>query len=301
MPKKDSNFARMNRQPFSENITSGISEATHADIQGLIEASNRYDSIDFPFTLDELPSSSDELPTTLLYTANQRVLGLLCLYNWSGIELYGLVHPAYRRCGIGQALFAAAKEMAQQHEQKSLLLGCYGSIASGIAFAEANQAMFDHADYEMKLDLNRVQHSATLHAELSLRQAEAAEIGQVVSIAAQGFGEPEEEMRDWLTKDVLNPHRRIFFIELQGNPIGTVRIIEGASQRADITLFCLLQPYRGRGYGKQILLSLVDLLLSEHRSPIALDVTTSNSGALALYHTCGFQEVRKDSYYKFVF
>lgn len=290
----------MNRQVFSENITSGLAEVPSADLQGLIEASNRYDGIDFPFTLDELPSSPGELPTTLLYTVNQRVVGILCLYNWSGIELYGLVHPAYRRRGIGQALLAAAKEIAKQHEQKHLLLGCYGSLASGIGFASANQATLDHADYEMELDANRTPHSAILPAELTLRQAEASEIGQVVSIATQGFGEPEEEMYAWLTKDILNPQRRIFFIELQGNPIGTVRIIEGANQRADITLFCLLQPYRGRGYGKQILLSLVDLLLFEHRSPIGLDVSTSNRGALALYETCGFQIIRKDSYYTLI-
>jgi ribosomal protein S18 acetylase RimI-like enzyme len=290
----------MNRQPFSENITLDISETNRADIQGLIEESNRYDGIDFPFTLDELPSTSDEHSTTLLYTASQKILGLLCLYNWSGIELYGLVHPTYRRRGIGQALLTAAKEIARQHEQPHLLLGCHGSIPSALAFAEANQATFSHADYHMIFNESAVQRSTSLHAELALRRADATEIGQVASIAAQAFGEPEEEMCDWLTKDVLKPQQRIFFIELQGNPIGTIRIVETASKRSDLTLFCLLQPYRGRGYGRQILLSSVDLLLSEQCSHIALDVTTSNSNALALYQTCGFQEVRKDSYYKFV-
>lgn len=100
------------------------------------------------------------------------------------------------------------------------------------------------------------------------------------------------------TKDVLKPDRRSFFIELQGKPIGTIRIVDGASERADITLFGLLQPYRGHGYGRQILLTSVDLLLSEQCAPIALDVTTSNRNALALYQTCGFQEARKDSFYK---
>jgi ribosomal protein S18 acetylase RimI-like enzyme len=225
-------------------------------------------------------------------------VGLLCLYDWSGVELYGLVHPAYRRRGIGQALFAAAKEIAKQHEQKYLLLGCYGSIPSAMAFAEANKITFDYADYHMKLDVNLIQRPATAHAELTLRQAKASEIEQVASIAAQAFGEPEDEMRDWLTKDVLKPDRRIFFIELQGKLIGTIRIIEGASERADITLFGLLQPYRGHGYGRQILLMSVDLLLSEQCAHIALDVTTSNRNALALYQTCGFQEARKDSFYK---
>ena len=299
MFKKDAGFALMNRQTHSEHITSGISEAIHADIQELIEVSNRYDGIDFPFALSELPSSTDKLPATFLYRADHVLAGLLCIYNWSGseIELYGLVHPAYRRRGIGQALLARAKELAQQYEPKRLLLGCYGSISSGMAFAEAQGAVFDFAEFNMELDVNKIQRPTTWHTELTLRQVGAPEIEQVASISAQAFGDPEDETRDWLTRDVLEPGRRIFFIELQGSPIGTLRLVEGADQRADITSFCLLQPYRGHGYGKQILLSSVDLLLSEQHSTIALDVTTTNSGALALYQACGFQEVRKDSYW----
>jgi len=298
MPRKGSDFALMNRQTRSENISYGISEVTHADLQGLIEAGNSYDGIEFPFTINELPSSLDELPTTLLYSANHMILGLLCIYDWSGIELYGLVHPTYRRSGIGHALLATAKEAAQQREFKHLLLGCYGSISAGTAFAGAQGATFEHADYHMELDVNRIQRPAIKHTELTLRLVEPAEIKHVASIAAQAFGEPEEEMCAWLTRDVLKPDRRIFFIELQRNPIGTIRIVEGARGQADITLFSLLQPYRRRGYGMQILLSSVDMLLSERCSHIALDVTTSNSHALALYQACGFQEIRRDSYYK---
>jgi hypothetical protein len=65
--KKDAGFALMNRQTHSEHITSGISEAIHADIQELIEASSRYDGIDFPFALSELPSSTDNLPACAGY------------------------------------------------------------------------------------------------------------------------------------------------------------------------------------------------------------------------------------------
>lgn len=288
----------IDRQTFPENITIGISDAALVDIQKLIEESNRYDGIDFPLTLDELPYSSSELPITLCYSVNQTVLGFLCIYNWSGIELYGLVHPMQRRSGIGQALLVTAREIARQHGQKHLLLGCYGSMSAALAFAESNNATFSYAEYSMKLDLNMVQRPTSSHAELTLRQIEVAEIEQVISIAAQAFGEPEEEMREWLTKDVVRSQRRIFFIELQGNPIGTLRIVEGTDGRADITLFSLLQPYRRRGYGRQILLSSVDMLLSEQREHIALDVTINNSAALALYQSCGFQEVRKDSYYK---
>lgn len=293
-------FMLKDGQTFPENITVGISETALVDVQKLIEESNRYDGIDFPFTLEEFPYSLSELPVTLLYSVNHSVAGFLCIFNWSGIELYGLVHPAQRQRGIGQTLLDTAREIARQRGQKDLLLGFYGSMASAIAFAQANHATFSHAEYSMKLNLSMVGRTTSSYAELALRQIEADEIEQVASIAAQAFGEPEEEMREWLTRDVVKSLRRIFFIELQGNPIGTLRLVEAMDGRVDITLFSLLQPYRRRGYGRQILLSTVDMLLSEQRQHIALDVTTNNSAALALYQSCGFQEVRKDSYYKLV-
>src|SRR5260370_17865992 len=108
MLKKDAGFALMNRQTHSEHITSGISEAIHADIQELIEASNRYDGIDFPFALSELPSSTDKLPAALLYRADHVLAGFVCIYNWavSHLQLHCLVHAASRARRIGQAPFA---------------------------------------------------------------------------------------------------------------------------------------------------------------------------------------------------
>src|SRR5260370_15271252 len=95
MLKKDAGFALMNRQTHSEHITSGISEAIHADIQELIEASNRYDGIDFPFALSELPSSTDKLPAALLYRADHVLAGFGFILNWSCRPLppHGLCYP----------------------------------------------------------------------------------------------------------------------------------------------------------------------------------------------------------------
>src|SRR5258708_19567968 len=97
----------MNRQMHSEHITSGISEAIHADIQELIEASNRYDGIDFPFALSELPSSTDKLPAAFLYRADPVLAGLLSISNSSAtaIKLYAFLHPPYPPPALSQPLF----------------------------------------------------------------------------------------------------------------------------------------------------------------------------------------------------
>jgi ribosomal protein S18 acetylase RimI-like enzyme len=275
-----------------------FSENTRDNLQALIAASCRYDGIAFPFNANELPSSSDTLPTTLLYYVDQTLLGFVCMCNLSEIELFGLVHPEQRRQGIGRALFNTAREIAQQQGYKNVRIGCYGSIPSGETFARANGGLLHYAEYNMELDTSKVQPPLSIHTTLTLCQAAATEARKVASLIAQVFGNPEEEVHKWITKDMLKPQRRIFFIQLQEATIGTVRIVEGENGRTDITTFGILQPYRTCGYGKQALLQVIAMLLTENNHHIALDVATENSRALALYYKCGFQEIRKDSYFR---
>lgn len=79
--------------------------------------------------------------------------------------------------------------------------------------------------------------------------------------------------------------------------IGALRTVSFGEQ-IDIATFGVLPSYRGRGYGRQMLLAIVDLLLEEHWPDIALDVETRNANALGLYESCGFRKIRTCDYYQ---
>ncbi len=57
--------------------------------------------------------------------------------------------------------------------------------------------------------------------------------------------------------------------------------------------------HRRRGYGRQMLMDTVDMLLREGWERIIIEVATENRNALGLYESCGFRATRTYSYYQF--
>ena len=82
----------------------------------------------------------------------------------------------------------------------------------------------------------------------------------------------------------------------RGEPIGLLRAGRYAGF-ADITAFGVLPEHRGRGYGRQMLLDVLDTLPAENWKHIVIDVVTENRNALGLYRSVGFKETRTYGYY----
>lgn len=69
---------------------------------------------------------------------------------------------------------------------------------------------------------------------------------------------------------------------------------------ADMTLMdiCVAPVFQGKGYGKILINHLIDLSREKHAESIFLEVRESNTSAIALYETVGFQKIdlRKNYY-----
>jgi ribosomal protein S18 acetylase RimI-like enzyme len=72
-----------------------------------------------------------------------------------------------------------------------------------------------------------------------------------------------------------------------------------AGQTDDVTAFGVLPEYRGRGYGRQLLLDAVDVLLRESSDRVVIEVATDNERALGLYRSCGFKVASAYGFYEF--
>ena len=73
------------------------------------------------------------------------------------------------------------------------------------------------------------------------------------------------------------------------------------SDSADVTAFVVLPEHRGRGYGRQMLLDAIDILILEGWKQITIEVETENRRALGLYQSCGLQIVQTYDYYRLTF
>lgn len=287
---------------MSQQTTPGIikTEITASDLTNLaalIEECQQHDGLDFLVPVEEMQSQSDNKPALLLHYQHETLTGFAYLQYGPDIEIYGMVHPAYRRQGVGKALLNAAQEVRGREGEGGLLLVCDSASPAGKLFAQATGGQYRFSEHRMVLDPASIQRPPLQTQKVELRRAEVAEAPLFAHLVAQAFGDLEEEMAQWVATDILAENQRFYIGFLEGEPIGDLRTVSFGGQ-IDIATFGVLPAYRGRGYGRQMLLAIVDLLLEEGWPHIALDVETKNANALGLYQSCGFHTTHTYDYYE---
>lgn len=123
-------------------------------------------------------------------------------------------------------------------------------------------------------------------AENSIRRMTAADLPLVLAIEARGHAFPWTEGN---FRDGLESGYYMVVMEQQGMLIGygVVQIILDEGHLLNITIDPKLN---GRGLGRELLLHLLDHART-HTDTLFLEVRPSNSRAIALYQTSGFNEI----------
>ena len=92
------------------------------------------------------------------------------------------------------------------------------------------------------------------------------------------------------------PDQKRYLAVFEGSPIGKIDICQDGPD-VELTGFCVLPGLRGKGLGKAILHSVVNLMRNEGKKRITLDVQTDNDIALSLYLRSGFEKEFTLDYY----
>ena len=93
-----------------------------------------------------------------------------------------------------------------------------------------------------------------------------------------------------------------FKVMTETSTIGVVRLLYGTMRKAhnvQICGFSIHPHFRGQGYGKQTIHTIISMLKSQQKKRVELIVESDNPEAISLYKKCGFQKegvLRK--YYK---
>jgi ribosomal protein S18 acetylase RimI-like enzyme len=231
----------------------------------------------------------------LLYRAAGVVVGALTIQAGDPPEVCLLVHPAHRRRGVGRRLLGRTMVACRRRGAADLLLTVDERSAGGAAFAAAVGARYRFSEYRMELE--RVPDERPWPAPLILRPATAADAVAVARVGTAAFREPDPAARArGVEAGMREPHHRYTLAELDGRPIGTIRVsdYEGTVY---LTAFGVLPELQGQGFGRQILTRTVRGLAAEGWSPIRIEVETENRTALGLYRSCGFREIAGYAYY----
>lgn len=95
-------------------------------------------------------------------------------------------------------------------------------------------------------------------------------------------------------RDSLNSH--ICLGLWQGTALQGYAVLSFVVGEAELLLFVIAEPLRGKGVGKGFLQFLL-ALCSPHSDNVFLEVRASNQSAIALYESCGFNLVGERANY----
>ena len=274
-----------------------LTEEDRDEVEALTVLCKRYEGLDLPLHMEPARDVPGDETTQFLYYHNGSLVGFASLPPDDEIEVLGMVHPEYRRRGIGSELLSAAKQECRHRGIENLLLVCEEASQSGQAFSQAVGGTYRFSEYRMELDraaFARFQHRPK---KIALQKADTKDIDTLVVIRMASFDDTDEESRPAIVQWLNETNQRFYIGRLGDKPIGMLRLAM-FENGAFINTFGVLPEHRRRGYGREILMGAIDRMVAENWEHIMIEVETDNSNALSLYHSCGFVELATYRYYR---
>lgn len=210
----------------------------------------------------------------------------ICDFGGDEIEVNGMVHPDYRRRGLFTGLFSLVKDEFMKRGAKAMLLLSDHNSAGGLEFIKNITKDFAHAEYDMNLDMDAGQN--TSYDNLIFRKAKIEDINKIKEADFEFFSDHD-------TEDISAG--RTYLLEADNVILGKVRL-ENIDSMGGIYGLEILPLYRGKGYGRELLVHSIKELKESRVKAINLQVETANENALNLYKSCGFKKNYTMDYYR---
>lgn len=99
--------------------------------------------------------------------------------------------------------------------------------------------------------------------------------------------------KTWLTNSLLNPDRKIYILEHNSTPIGTIRS-DRTSENTYVLSWNVSPNQRGRGYGAKIL----ELFLKNKTGEFIAEIKPENIASIKMVEKNGFTKVTDIEYVK---
>lgn len=275
-----------------------LTDANVGAISELRALCNTYESLDLKVRVEHEEAHPSQQTNYFLAYADEMLVGYCALDRGSPIELCGMVHPGYRRQGIGRALLEAAVEECKRAGANRLGIICEEASLSGKTFVAIIGAEYRFAEYHMELAAHQKRTGQDERLQLQrigLQDAEA-----FIQMQAKVFGDPEDVVRQIVLPDIIDPQSSFYLARLAGTPVGCLKLFLHNNQ-AGIYGFGVLPEYRKYGFGRQMLTGIIEMALAEQPERIYLEVETDNQAAIGLYQSSGFTITTTYGYYRLAF
>jgi len=128
-----------------------------------------------------------------------------------------------------------------------------------------------------------------------LRKACKADLPHITAIEKAWSHAPWQD--NALLPALMQPYH--FYVIEQDHQAVAYGIVQIALNEANILTLGVAEPYRKRGFGRQVLQALMDVAKTEQCESVFLEVAENNLPAIKLYQRFGFEKVgMRKGYYQ---
>lgn len=262
----------------------------------LAQACQSHDFIDLRLNWNGLRARSGAHVSDWLYYHNGELMGFLTAdgLGEDEAEITGMVHPNARRHGVFRVLVAETGAEAQRRGTKRLVFYSDRRSESAHAFINKFDVVYSHAEHLMMLPDGRALPAPA--TELEVRRASVDDAPAISQIIATEWGDDSERRRQRVAQEIAKSAVRYYIAMLNGQPIATMNI-QQINDQPYVYALVTHPEVRGRGYGRQFLVSVLADVAKEQPGPIFLEVDQTNSPAIGLYCSLGFDVMTTYDYW----
>jgi ribosomal protein S18 acetylase RimI-like enzyme len=282
--------------PVHIQTSAGLPDEIRPQMEALLQLCDQFESLELPISPTDFDSETGA-KTALMWIEGDRLTGFAAMPDDPVPEASLMVHPDYRRRGIGRALVEAIRAETARRGRDHCLLVTDQASPSALPFLAALRIPHRFSEYRLELDPDAIDRSRPPIHGLAVRLATGADREALIRVLSAAFQNPAAEVEPNVDLGLTEPSRDFYLAELDGEAIGAVRIGTWDGN-GDITAFGVVPEHQGKGFGRQILLEAVDRLLAMNLPRILIEVSVDNPSALGLYESCGFRVQREYGYFR---
>lgn len=274
-------------------------EGLSQQIKELVEVCNRHDGIEGELGLDTSFNFNPEMNTIFVMYQEEKLVSALTIFapSCEEGEISAMTLPEYRGKGCFTELVKRAEAELKKYQVPDILFVCEGRSEIGKEAIGKQQGKYDFTEYSLYYNHSLDEKIKAFEYKTQLHKAGFEDIEGIIKISMAVFDDSYEGAKTLAIGALKAENRQFFLAEAEGQLVA----MGAAANLEDYTSIHglgVLPEHQGKGYGREILYSIIKKLLEQKVQRIGLEVESQNDRAYRLYRDTGFEVESSWEYYR---
>ncbi len=284
------------------------------DVLHLIEQVNQRDGLDYSLTEEWFEHIVNQVGHHGLFVTELldgtgdrrgRVYGLgTCIVDLTGSgisDVLILVHPDYRRSGLGSALYERILEFCTEKYIYQMQTIVRQRLQHSVAFLEKRNFVPKIYSWRLEFDLVMVELSNTSRTldqlQSRIRRATIDDLDTYRQLMEECFAHVIEHQH--FSHMFADPSIELFFLEELDSPYHRIIGMISLQRRESLNMvylydIAIIQDKRRQGFASAMIVSILEYIRHIGITKAVLIVDDENRKAVSMYEKLGFQETDKE-------